>query len=72
MARFLAGLVIGAYCVAIPMYVAELAEPKIRGTLGSLFQLQITAGILFEYIVGRWQSIRLNYKNKVTHANFTQ
>jgi hypothetical protein len=34
------------------MYIAELAESSIRGALGTLFQLQITIGILFGYLAG--------------------
>lgn len=51
-ARFMSGVAIGAISVAAPMYVGELAEPKIRGTLGTFFQLQITLGLLCEYILG--------------------
>lgn len=47
--RFLLGAVTGAYCVVAPMYTGEIAEPAIRGVLGSFFQLLITAGILFIY-----------------------
>lgn len=52
-ARLLAGMAIGAISVAAPMYVAELAEPKIRGTLGTFFQLQITVGLLIGYVLGK-------------------
>jgi len=34
------------------MYISEIAETSIRGTLGTLFQLLLTVGILFVYIVG--------------------
>lgn len=47
--RLLLGGVTGAYCVVAPMYTGEIAEPAIRGVLGSFFQLLITAGILFVY-----------------------
>jgi SP family facilitated glucose transporter-like MFS transporter 8 len=50
--RFIGGIAIGAVSVAAPMYIAELAESSIRGALGTLFQLQITTGILFSYVVG--------------------
>lgn len=50
--RALAGVCIGAISVAAPLYVSEIAEPRLRGTLGSLFQLQITLGVLFEYVIG--------------------
>jgi MFS family permease len=38
------------------MYVAEIAEKSIRGTLCSLFQFQITCGILFVFILGAFNS----------------
>ncbi len=30
-ARFILGLVVGAFCVLIPMYITEIAEKSIRG-----------------------------------------
>ncbi|XP_019754526.2 facilitated trehalose transporter Tret1 isoform X1 [Dendroctonus ponderosae] len=51
-ARFLAGISSGGISVAAPMYVTELAHVSIRGTLGTFFQVQITIGILFEYLLG--------------------
>lgn len=50
--RFIAGIAIGAVSVTVPMYIAELAESSIRGALGTLFQLQMTLGILFSYLAG--------------------
>lgn len=50
--RFLGGFAIGAVSVAAPTYIAELSESSIRGALGTLFQLQITVGILFGYLAG--------------------
>jgi MFS family permease len=46
------GIAIGAVSVVTPMYIAELAESSIRGALGTLFQLQLTIGILFGYLAG--------------------
>lgn len=51
-ARFILGVAGGAFCVAAPMYTGEIAQKEIRGTLGSFFQLMITAGILFVYVLG--------------------
>lgn len=50
--RFIGGIAIGAVSVATPMYIAELAESSIRGALGTLFQLQLTIGVLFGYLAG--------------------
>ena len=52
MGRLLGGIAVGAISVAAPTYTAEIAESSIRGALGTLFQLQITLGILFGYIAG--------------------
>nr|QHN70675.1 MFS transporter 7 [Limenitis arthemis astyanax] len=53
-ARFFAGLATGGICVAAPMYIGEIAETSIRGALGAFFQLFLTVGILFTYVVGAW------------------
>lgn len=53
-ARFFAGLGTGGICVAAPMYIGEIAETDIRGSLGAFFQLFLTVGILFTYVVGGW------------------
>lgn len=50
--RGILGFVCGMSTVACPMYTNEIAESAIRGTLGATFQLQVTMGILFSYIVG--------------------
>ncbi len=49
--RVLGGLAVGAVSVLSPMYVAEVAPPKIRGTLIAAYQLAITMGILISYLV---------------------
>ncbi|KAI9588361.1 hypothetical protein GQX74_004206 [Glossina fuscipes] len=51
-ARFILGISGGAFCVTAPMYTGEIAQKDIRGTLGSFFQLMVTAGILFIYAIG--------------------
>ncbi|KAL0811515.1 hypothetical protein ABMA28_009906 [Loxostege sticticalis] len=53
-ARFFAGLGTGGICVAAPMYIGEIAETSIRGSLGAFFQLFLTVGILFTFVVGAW------------------
>lgn len=42
----------GSFCVVAPMYISEIAESSIRGTLGTLFQLTLSIGILLVYIIG--------------------
>ena len=49
--RVMGGLAVGAVSVLSPMYVAEVAPPRIRGTLITIYQLAITFGILVSYVV---------------------
>jgi len=49
--RLLTGFAGGAFVLAAPAYVAEIAETKYRGTLGTLMQLMVTLGILFMNIL---------------------
>lgn len=51
-ARFIAGFATGASSAIVPVYIGEIAENSIRGALGSSFQLMITAGILYVYLIG--------------------
>lgn len=51
-ARFIAGIGVGAACVLVPTYISEIAETSARGTLGSIFQLFLTAGIVFSFLFG--------------------
>jgi len=55
--RFLTGFSSGAYSVIVPLYTSEIAEKEIRGTLGTYFQLQVNAGILFTYVMGSYVSL---------------
>ncbi|XP_046992903.1 facilitated trehalose transporter Tret1-2 homolog [Schistocerca americana] len=57
--RLVAGLAVGATSVAAPLYVTEVSETRVRGALGSLFQLQVTAGILAGYAAGLLADHRL-------------
>lgn len=51
LSRFIVGFAIGIVTFATPLYLSEISPEKIRGTLVSLFQLAITIGILFSYLV---------------------
>jgi len=45
-ARIIVGVGIGATCVASPLYVGEMAPVESKGTLGVMFQLGVTFGIV--------------------------
>ncbi len=49
MARVLGGIAVGVASILSPMYIAELAPAKYRGTLVSLNQLAIVVGILIAF-----------------------
>jgi len=48
-ARILGGIAVGVASILSPMYIAELASAKYRGTLVSLNQLAIVVGILVAF-----------------------
>jgi len=49
--RICVGLGIGILSTVIPMYVSEMSPKSIRGSLGVLFQLAITIGLLVAFLV---------------------
>ena len=51
MARLTGGLAVGAASVLSPMYVAEVAPAKNRGTLVAIYQLTIVLGVLISYTI---------------------
>lgn len=40
-----------SYCIT-PVYLCEIADPRIRGALNTVFTLMVHLGIMFEYLVG--------------------
>ncbi|BBY81023.1 sugar porter family MFS transporter [Mycolicibacterium pulveris] len=48
--RLVVGLGVGAISVAAPLYIAEIAPARRRGSLLCVFQLMITIGILAAYV----------------------
>jgi SP family sugar:H+ symporter-like MFS transporter len=49
-ARVAGGLAIGAASVLAPMYISEIAPPRLRGRLSSLQQLAIVLGLFFAFL----------------------
>lgn len=49
-ARIILGFAVGSASALTPAYLAELADAPHRGSLGTMFQLMITAGILLAYV----------------------
>jgi SP family arabinose:H+ symporter-like MFS transporter len=47
--RFIGGLAIGSASIVSPLYISEVAPPRIRGALVSVNQLAIVTGILISY-----------------------
>ncbi|XP_071542325.1 solute carrier family 2, facilitated glucose transporter member 8-like isoform X1 [Panulirus ornatus] len=61
--RVLTGICGGLTCVAVPAYIGEFASADVRGSLGSGFQLMITVGVVYAYVlgtaVGTWRQMAL-------------
>ncbi|XP_077287203.1 facilitated trehalose transporter Tret1-like [Arctopsyche grandis] len=56
--RALSGFCVGLVLPATQVYVSECSSPGIRGRLGSVPALFMSAGILFSYILGYWLTWR--------------
>ncbi|KAJ8930204.1 hypothetical protein NQ314_017019 [Rhamnusium bicolor] len=56
-ARFIAGVADGWAFTAVPMYIGEIADPKIRGLLGSGVSVTWIFGILLINLIGSYLSI---------------
>lgn len=59
--RLILGITIGGFICTTPLYVKELAPHEIRGKVGSLFQLEITLGIILSYSFGLFVPISTSY-----------
>ncbi|XP_023310089.1 facilitated trehalose transporter Tret1-like [Anoplophora glabripennis] len=57
MARFLAGVADGWAFTAVPMYIGEIADPRIRGLLGSGVSVTWIFGILLINVIGSYLSV---------------
>ncbi|KAF4523518.1 hypothetical protein B566_EDAN013059 [Ephemera danica] len=55
--RIITGFCGGVFSVASPLYIGEISEKEIRGTLGTSFQLMVVIGIEFTYVVGAFSNV---------------
>ncbi|KAI5703507.1 facilitated trehalose transporter Tret1-like [Diaphorina citri] len=62
--RTLQGFSMAAIYVISPMYLGEISETSIRGTIGTLFQISCHLGILYTYVLGS----ELSYMNYLTYS----
>ncbi|KAF2884936.1 hypothetical protein ILUMI_21213 [Ignelater luminosus] len=58
-ARFLAGVADGLAFCAVPMYLGEIADPRIRGLLGSSCSISWILGMLLINTIGSYISISI-------------
>jgi sugar porter (SP) family MFS transporter len=49
--RFVIGLAVGSASLSVPLYISEVAPPRVRGALVSFNQLALTLGILVAFLV---------------------
>ncbi|KAL1459427.1 hypothetical protein WDU94_011409 [Cyamophila willieti] len=57
--RCLQGMSMSVIFMVAPMYLGEIAEVRIRGSIGTVFQISLHLGILFTYVLGS----ELSYMN---------
>ncbi|ENN72263.1 hypothetical protein HUJ04_008746 [Dendroctonus ponderosae] len=57
LARFIAGVADGVTFTVVPMYIGEIAEPRIRGLLGSSCSVSWILGFLLINLIGSYLSI---------------
>jgi MFS family permease len=50
--RFLCGIAIGGCTVSCPLYLSEIAPIPLRGRVVSVFQLQVSVGVIVAFSVG--------------------
>jgi SP family arabinose:H+ symporter-like MFS transporter len=63
-ARLIGGIGVGMASVLAPLYISEVAPPKIRGRLVALYQLSIVIGILLAYF-SNWMLLGFSQNNGV-------
>jgi sugar porter (SP) family MFS transporter len=60
--RFVIGLAVGSASMAVPLYISEVAPPRVRGALVSFNQLALTTGILVAFLVDFWLSSSADWR----------
>nr|XP_018906908.1 PREDICTED: facilitated trehalose transporter Tret1-like [Bemisia tabaci] len=58
-ARSIGGLWLGGCQTLLPIYIAEIAEPRVRGIAGSFIMVNAFAGIIFVFTIGPYVSVPL-------------
>jgi sugar porter (SP) family MFS transporter len=61
-ARVVIGMAVGSASMVVPLYIGEIAPPRVRGALVSFNQLAITSGILASYLVDYGLSSSQNWR----------
>ena len=61
-ARVVIGLAVGSASMVVPLYIGEVAPPRVRGALVSFNQLAITSGILVSSLVDYGLSSSQNWR----------
>lgn len=56
--RLISGMGFGACIIAVPIYISEISETSLRGTLGSYTQIMISMGVLVAYFIGSLLNIK--------------
>lgn len=64
-ARAIVGLGVSGAYVVTPLYIKEISEDSIRGTLGSLVVLAQNLGNLFVYLLGKSTTFLLAWASGV-------
>ncbi|XP_015184903.1 PREDICTED: facilitated trehalose transporter Tret1-like [Polistes dominula] len=57
--RFISGIGQGIVYVVCPMYIGEIADKEIRGSLGSFIKLMVTFGELYAHVIGPFVSYEI-------------
>jgi sugar porter (SP) family MFS transporter len=67
-ARFLVGIAVGITSMVTPLYIAELAPPKLRGAFVTLNQLAIVSGVGIAYYINYLFSATGNWRGMFVSA----